>query len=168
MLRESRRCRLRIRSRPGDLPHPLCMVAFVLDGKLRHERPSDYGATISIRAAIRHRTRYFVCCLFGMGRIDVLPAIGMAVPKHIFDLHTCYLAATNILLPYDPDDKRNRPRKRLSDACKAYGVEGWERIDKDVISKDIGEAAVHISRQGGLPAICEERQSMRPSCCGHT
>ena len=26
---------------------------------------------------------------------------------------------------------RKKPRKRLSDACRAYGIEGWERIDKD-------------------------------------
>ena len=43
------------------------------------------------------------------------------------------------MLPYDPDETREKPRKRLEDACKAYGIEGWEGIDKETISKDIGE-----------------------------
>ena len=31
---------------------------------------------------------------------------------HIFDLHTAYLAATNVLLPYTPGEPRKKPRKR--------------------------------------------------------
>jgi hypothetical protein len=42
-------------------------------------------------------------------------------------------------LPYEPDLPRKKERKRLSDACRAYGIEGWEQIDKEAISKDIGE-----------------------------
>jgi hypothetical protein len=60
-------------------------------------------------------------------------------PVHIFDLHTAYLAASNILLPYEPDETRKKPRKRLSDACRAFGIEGWENIDKEQMSKDVGE-----------------------------
>ena len=39
--------------------------------------------------------------------------LGWKFPEHIFDLHTAYLAASNILLPYDPDEVR---RSRAS-AC---------------------------------------------------
>jgi hypothetical protein len=62
-------------------------------------------------------------------------------PVHVFDSHTAYLAATNVLLPYDPDEakKRKKPRKRLSDACRAVAIDGWERIDKEAIAKDIGK-----------------------------
>jgi len=31
-------CDFEYEAAPGDFPHPLCMVAFVLDDKLRHER----------------------------------------------------------------------------------------------------------------------------------
>jgi hypothetical protein len=39
-------------------------------------------------------------------------------------------------LPYNPDEDRKRPRKRLPDACRAYEIEGWERIDKEVIASE--------------------------------
>jgi hypothetical protein len=64
--------------------------------------------------------------------------LGWKFPTHIFDQHTAYLAASNILLPYNPEEVRKRRRKRLSDACRAYGLDGWERIDKEDISKAIG------------------------------
>jgi hypothetical protein len=64
-------------------------------------------------------------------------------PIHVFDLHTAYLAASNVLLPHNPDELRKKPRKRLSDACRAYGLEGWERIDKGDISKSIGDDTWH-------------------------
>jgi hypothetical protein len=61
-------------------------------------------------------------------------------------------------LPYDPDEekKRKKPRKRLPDACRAYGIEGWERVDKDSIAADIG---VGNWRKYGREAVfdyCEE------------
>jgi hypothetical protein len=34
---------------------------------------------------------------------------------------------------------KKKPRKRLSDACHTYGLDGWERIDKEDISKAIGD-----------------------------
>src|SRR5262249_53764622 len=64
--------------------------------------------------------------------------LGWKFPTYIFDLHTAYLAASNILLPYNPDEERKRSRKRLSDACRAYGIEGWEQINKETIAEDIG------------------------------
>jgi hypothetical protein len=35
-------------------------------------------------------------------------------PTHIFDQHTAYLAASNILVPYNPNEVRKRPRKGLA------------------------------------------------------
>ena len=52
--------------------------------------------------------------------------LGWRFPKYVYDLHTAYLSVSNILLPYNPDENRIKPRKRLSDACRAYGIEGWE------------------------------------------
>jgi hypothetical protein len=82
--------------------------------------------------------------------------LGWKFPKHIFDLHTAYLAASNVLLPYEPDEKRKRERKRLSDACRAFGISGWENIDKPAIAQAIGEGRW---REYGKPAVleyCEE------------
>ena len=82
--------------------------------------------------------------------------LGWRFPVHVYDLHTAYLSASNILLPYDPDEKRKKPRKGLSDACRAYGIEGWENIDKPEMAKAIGEGRW---REYGQPAVfeyCEE------------
>ena len=82
--------------------------------------------------------------------------LGWRFPVHVYDLHTAYLAVSNILLPYNPDENRKKPRKGLSDACCAYGIEGWEKIDKPEIAKAIGEGRW---REYGQPAVfeyCEE------------
>jgi hypothetical protein len=42
--------------------------------------------------------------------------------------------------------KRNKPRKRLPDACCAYGIEGWEQLDKETMAQisamDTGRSTV--------------------------
>ena len=82
--------------------------------------------------------------------------LGWRFPKHVYDLHTAYLSVSNILLPYNPDEKRIKQRKGLSYACCAYGIEGWEKIDKPEMAKAIGEGRW---REYGQPAVfdyCEE------------
>ena len=82
--------------------------------------------------------------------------LGWKFPEHVFDLHTAYLAASNVLLPYNPDELRKKPRKRLPDACRAYGIEGWERIDKESIARDIGEGRWRDHGQEAVFDYCEE------------
>jgi hypothetical protein len=81
---------------------------------------------------------------------------GWKFPVHVFDLHPAYLAPSNVLLPYDPNEQRQKPRKRLPDACRAYGIEGWERIDKDVIAKDIAEGRWRKYGKERVLEYCEE------------
>jgi hypothetical protein len=124
----------------GDLPRPLCVVAYVLDEHLQHVRTvrrwrGDFG--MSPPFDIGPDTLFVAYSAWA--EMTCFLELGWKFPEHIFDLHTAYLAASNVLLPYNPDEKRSRPRKRLSDACRAYGIEGWEQIDKEAISKDIGE-----------------------------
>ncbi len=101
----------------GDLPVVLCMVAFVLDGDLRHIRttrlwrgdfgsapPFDIGPDLSI---VGYSLWAEMTCFL---------TLGWKFPAHVFDLHTAYLATSNILLSYAPDEVRKKPRKRLSDA----------------------------------------------------
>jgi hypothetical protein len=128
--------------RKGDLPVPLCMAAHVLDERLQHVR--------TIRMW-RDELLTTTAAPFDIGDDSVLVAyaawaeltwfraLRWKFPQHVLDLHTAYLAASNVLLPHDPDTKRSRPRKRLSDACRAYGIAGWENIDKEEIARDIGE-----------------------------
>jgi hypothetical protein len=66
--------------------------------------------------------------------------LGWPFPKHVLDLHTAYLATSNVLEPYDYDEtKRKKLSKNLPAACRAYGITGWERFDKTAIAKDIAD-----------------------------
>jgi DNA polymerase-1 len=92
-------------------------------------------------------------------------------PAHIFDLHTTYLAASNILLPHDPDEVRKKPRKRLPDACRAYDIAGWEQIDKEAIARDIGKGRWRDYGQEAVYDYCEEDvhksvELLRAQLCG--
>jgi hypothetical protein len=132
-------CDFEYEAADGDLPNVLCMVAQVLDenlqtlqtiklwrGEFGAEPPFDIGPD----------------ALFvgysAWAEMTCFKVLGWKFPENIFDQHTAYLAATNILLPYNPAELRKKPRKRVSDACRAYGLEGWERIDKEDIAAAIG------------------------------
>jgi hypothetical protein len=126
---------------PGGLPGVLCMVAYLLDERLRHvqtiklwrgefgpQPPFDIGDdTLVVGYAL-------------WAELVCFETLGWSFPKHVYDLHTAYLFSTNFLLPKPMhDEKRKKPRKRLSDACRAYGIQGWEDVDKPLLAKDIGD-----------------------------
>lgn len=124
----------------GDLPNVLCMVAHVLDENLRHVRTvklwqGEFGAAPPFDTG---PDTLFVA-YSAWAEMTCFRVLGWKFPDHIFDQHTAYLAASNILLPYNPNEVRKKPLKRLPDACRAYGIEGWENIDKGDIAKAIGE-----------------------------
>jgi hypothetical protein len=132
-------CDFEYEARPGDLPIPLCMVAHVLDEKLQHVRTirlwrEDFGTAPPFD--IGPDTLFVAYSAWA--EMTCFKVLGWQFPVHVFDQHTAYLAASNILLPHNPDEVRKKPRKRLPDACRAYGIEGWERIDKDTIAEAIG------------------------------
>ena len=92
--------------------------------------------------------------------------LGWPFPIHVFDLHTAYLAASNILRPYNPDEIRKRERKGLSDACRAYGIEGWENIDKPAIAKAIAEGRWREYGKEAVPRLLRRGcGGSRRSCC---
>jgi DNA polymerase family A len=141
----------------GGLPRVLCMVAYVLDAELRHVRTirlwrGEFGSTPPFD--IGPDTLVVGYSLWA--EMTCFLQLGWRFPVHVYDLHTAWLATSNILLPYEPDEVRKKPRKRLSDACRAYGIEGWENIDKPEMAKAIGEGRW---REYGQPAVlqyCEE------------
>jgi DNA polymerase-1 len=141
----------------GDLPCVLCMVVYVLDSHLRHIRTirlwrGDFGKTPPFDIG---PDALFVA-YSAWAELTCFMVLGWTFPAHVYDLHTAYLAASNILLPHEPDETRKRPRKRLSDACRAYGVEGWERIDKEAMAKDIGEGRWRKYGRKRVLEYCEE------------
>ena len=97
----------------GDLPNVLCMVVHVLNENLQH-----------VRTIKMWRGDFGKCPPFDIGPDALFVAysawaemtcfltLGWKFPEHIFDLHTAYLAASNVLLPYNPDEVRKRQRQR--------------------------------------------------------
>jgi DNA polymerase I len=141
----------------GDLPNVLCMVVYVLDENLQHMRTvrmwhGDFGTAPPFDIG---PDALFVA-YSAWAEMTCFMTLGWKFPEHIFDQHTAYLAASNVLLPYNPDEVRRRQRKRLPDACRAYGIEGWERIDKEAMAKDIGEGRWRDYGREAVFAYCEE------------
>jgi hypothetical protein len=141
----------------GDLPQPLCMVAHVLDERLRH-----------VRTIRRWRGEFNQAPPFDIGgdalfvaysawaEMTCFMVLGWKFPEYILDLHTAYLATSNNLRPYNPSEAYKRPRKRLPDACRAYGIEGWENINKETIAEDIGQGHWRKYGRERVFAYCEE------------
>jgi hypothetical protein len=145
----------------GDLPLPLCMVAYVLDAHLRLQRivrlwRGEFGPTPPFD--IGPDTLFVGYSVWA--EMTCFHVLGWQFPVHIFDQHTAYLSTSNILLPYDPDTPRKKPRKGLSAACKSYGLAGWENIDKPSIAKDIGEGRWQLHGQPAVLGYCEEDNRM--------
>src|SRR5262249_3771149 len=158
---------------PGDLPDVLCMVAHVLDENLQHVRTirlwrGEFGPTPPFDIG---SDALFVA-YSAWAEMTCFKMLSWQFPVHIFDQHTAYLAASNILLPYNPDEIRKKPLKRLPDVCRAYGIEGWERIDKDTIAKAIGDGTwrQHYSPEEVLDYCAEdvrmEVRLLRAQLCG--
>jgi hypothetical protein len=128
-----------MKSPTADLPNVLCMVAQVLDENLRHLRTinlwrGEFGAEPPFDIG---PDALFVA-YSAWAEMTCFKVLGWKFPVHIFDQHTAYQAATNILRPYARDEVRKKERKRLPDACRAYAIEGWEHIDKEDIARSIG------------------------------
>ena len=141
----------------GDLPNVLCLVAYVLDANLRHVGTirlwrGEFGSTPPFD--IGPDTLVVGYSLWA--EMTCFLVLGWRFPVHVYDLHTAFLATSNILLPYNPDEVRKKPRKRLSDACRAYGIEGWENIDKPDIAKAIGEGRWREYGREAVFNYCEE------------
>ena len=133
------------------------MVVYVLNEFLQHVRTirmwrGEFGSTPPFDIG---PDALFVA-YSAWAELTCFIVLGWPFPVHVFDLHTAYLAASNILLPYNPDEVRKRQRKGLSDACRAYGIEGWENIDKPAIAKAIAEGRWREYGKETCLDYCEE------------
>ena len=141
----------------GDIPNVLCMVAYLLDENLRHVDTvrrwrGEFGSTPPFDVG----PDALVVGYSLWAELTCFLVLAWRFPVHVFDLHTAFLASSNILLPYNPEEVRNKQRKRLSDACCSYGIEGWETIDKPVIAKAIGEGRWREYGREAVLQYCEE------------
>src|SRR5262245_2214338 len=95
----------------GDLPRVLCFVLYLLDANLRHV------ATVRVwRDAFGSKPPFDVgpdTLIVGYSlwaEITCFLTLGWQLPVHAYDLHTAFLATSNILLPHDPDEVRKKSR----------------------------------------------------------
>jgi hypothetical protein len=86
--------------------------------------------------------------------------LGWRFPKHLFDLHTAYLAASNILREHNPDTTYAKLSKNFAAACRHYGLEGWEGISKTEIAADIGNGLCQKYGRETVFRYCEEDVAM--------
>ena len=148
--------------RPGDPPRPLCMVAHILDHSLELTRivrlwRDEFGA----RPPFDTGPETLVVAYAAWAELQCFLERGWPFPEHVLDLHIAYLAATNILPPRDVDKRKVKPpRKRLPDACRAYGLEGWDAIDKGTIAADIGKGLWRKYGREAVLVYCEEDVAM--------
>jgi hypothetical protein len=141
----------------GGLPNVLCLVAYVLDENLRHiETIRRWRGELGTSPPFDLDDDTLVVGYSLWAEMTCFLVLGWRFPKHVYDLHTAYLSVSNILLPYEPDTKRIKQRKGLSNACAAYGIDGWENIDKPDIAKAIGEGHWHDYGQPAVFDYCEE------------
>jgi hypothetical protein len=146
----------------GDLPKVLCMVAYVLEGW-----PLQHVQTIKLWRGnfpkkppfpIDDHTLFIGYSLWA--EMMIFLELGWRFPKHLFDLHTAFLAASNILRAYDPDTTFAKQSKNFAAACRAYGLKGWEGISKEEIASDIGEGRWQKYGREVVFRYCEEDVAM--------
>ena len=126
--------------RGGELPNVLCMVAYELDEHLQHVRTiRKWRGELGSRPPFDIGDYTLFVAYSAWAEMMCFMVLGWKFPVHVFDLHTSYIAASNILRPQvDEEVPYRRPKKDLAAACRAYGIEGWEGIDKGTIAEDIG------------------------------
>ena len=141
----------------GGLPNLLCMVVYWLDANLRLVKVVRYW-----RGEFPTKSPFddgvLVVAFSGWAELTCFmqPSPNWEFPRHIFDLHTAYLATSNILLPHDPDNKRKRERCNLAAACRAFGIAGWENINKPAIAEAIGQGRWREFGKDAVLNYCEE------------
>jgi hypothetical protein len=147
----------------GELPDPLCLVAMVLGENLEHVHTyrlwrGEFGSAPPFDIG---PNSLFVAYAAAPAELACFLKLGWGFPAHIFDSHTAYLAASNILRRHD-DEKKREP-KGLEAACHAYCLDGWEGIDKNAIRTAVGEGRWREYGKEAVLAYCEEdvRMSVR-------
>ena len=104
--------------------------------------PSSFGAASSAQPPVRHRPRHLVRCLLRLGGAAVLHHSGLGISGA--RLRSAHRLSRGQQHPAAVRAGRVAGISRasgLSDACRAYGLEGWENIDKGTIAEAIGRGS---------------------------
>jgi DNA polymerase I len=84
----------------GDLPRPLCLVAEILDGNGRHlETIRRWRGEFGNKPPFPTDDDTLVVGYSLWAELTCFMALGWQFPRHLYDLHTAWLATSNILSP---------------------------------------------------------------------
>jgi hypothetical protein len=146
----------------GDLPKVLCMVAYVLeDWPLQHVRTVKlWRGNFPKEPPFPIDDDTLVIGYSLWAEMTIFLTLGWRFPTYLFDLHTAYLAASNILREYNPDTTYAKLSKNFAAACRHYGLEGWEGISKEEIAAGIGTGQWQKYGQEAVFRYCEEDVAM--------
>jgi DNA polymerase-1 len=144
--------------RDGELPNVLCMVAYELDENRQHVRTiRKWRGEFDPQPPFDIGPDTLFVAYSAWAEMTCFMVLGWQFPVHIFDLHTAYLAASNVLRPQTGEDAAfKKPKKDLAAACRAYGITGWEGLEKKEIAKDIGEGRWEDHGAARTLEYCEE------------
>jgi hypothetical protein len=143
----------------GELPRVLCLVVYLLSERLEYVRTirlwrGEFGTAPPFD--IGPDTLFVAYTAWA--ELTCFTVLGWKFPHHIFDLHTAFLAADNMLPPtrFNDEEERKRDPKNLETACAKYACGAdWGEIDKRQIAKDIGEGNWHKYGKEGVLDYCE-------------
>jgi hypothetical protein len=146
----------------GGLPSVLCMVAVVLDENLRHVRTIRlWRGQFGPEPPFSTGPDTLLASFASWAELQCFQQLGWKFPTYVFDQHIAYLAATNVLSPYDPDAERLKEDKSFEAACEAYKLHGWHNMDKDAIRTSIGDGTwVYKYMPQQIMDYCEEDAGM--------
>ena len=151
----------------GNFPDVLCMVAYELDGNLQlvrtvrrwrgefeKEPPFDIGPDTLFVA------------YSAWAEMTCFKVLGWKFPVRIFDQHTAYLAASNILLPQDDEEQwRKKPRKRLPTPVAPTGLPAGSKSTRTLSPKTSARAGGKSTARTPLWPIVKKTFVWRCSCC---
>jgi hypothetical protein len=77
----------------GDLPNVLCLVAYVLDEKLRHVRTiRKWRGEFGSKPPFDIGSDTLFVAYSAWAELTCFQVLGWPFPRHVFDLHTAFLA----------------------------------------------------------------------------
>ena len=151
-----------MRSRAGNLPNVLCMVALCAGRNFSTCVPFVSGAAISAPNLRSTWSGYVVRRVQRVGRNDMLPGVGVEISRsHLRPAHCLPRGEQHLAAARSCEEAYKKPSKRLSDACRAYGIEGWEGIEKKRSPRISPRAGGAITGESGAPVLRGGRAQVR-------
>ena len=152
----------------GETSRALCMVAHVLDEHLQHVRTiriwrGEFGPTPPFDTG--HDTLFVAYSAWAEMMCFIV--LGWQFPTHVFDQHTAYLAATNVLRPYNPTKFESGQRKASPTPAAPMGSRVGSASTRRYRQSHRRGPLARV-RQRGSSRLLRRGCACRRSCCAHS